>query len=56
MPTFNDPEKEAFLKKMWEKEKNAGNQHFLLFLQCFLSIPRRTSVVKLHLICHLKML
>ena len=22
---------------LWEKEKNAGYQHFLLFLQCFQS-------------------
>ena len=29
------------LKTLWEKEKNAGNQHFLLFPQCFLSFPKQ---------------
>ena len=24
------------MKKLWEKGENTGNQHFLLFLQCFL--------------------
>ena len=31
------------------KEGNAGNQHFLLFPQCFLPIPKRSSVFTLHL-------
>ena len=26
------------------KGENSGNQHFLLFLQCFLPIPKRISV------------
>ena len=38
------------------KGKNAGNQHFLLFQQCFLPVPERTPVVKLHLLCGLQML
>ena len=29
------------------KGENAGNQHFLLFPQCFLPIPERTSMFKL---------
>ena len=36
IPTFNDPEKEPFENSVG-KEENAGNQHFLLFPQCFLS-------------------
>ena len=35
------------------KRENAGSQHFLFFLQCFLSIPKRISVFKLHLFGHL---
>ena len=31
------------------KRENSGNQHFLLFPQCFLSIPIRISVFKLQL-------
>ena len=31
--------------------ENAGNQHFLLFPQCFLPIPKRISVFKLYLLC-----
>ena len=37
-------------------QENAVNQHFLLFPQCFLSIPNRISVFKLHLFCCLQML
>ena len=34
------------------KGENAGNQHFLLFPQCFLPIQKkRISVFKLHLFC-----
>ena len=38
-PNFNDHEKKSFLKTMWEKEKNAGNQHFSPFstMSCTLS-------------------
>ena len=52
---FNDPEKEAF-QNIVRKGENAGNQHFLLLPQCFLPIPKRTSVVKLHLFCLLQVL
>ena len=38
------------------KGENAGNQHFLFFPQCFLPIPKRISVFKLHLFCRLQML
>ena len=37
IPTFIDHEKEAF-RKHYGKGENAGNQHFLLFPQCFLPI------------------
>ena len=47
--------KKAF-KNIVRKGENAGNQHFLLFPQSFLPIPKRTSVVKLHLFCRLQML
>ena len=36
MPTFNVPWKKAGLKNIVGKGENAGNQHFLLFPQCFL--------------------
>ena len=34
IPTFNDPEEEGF-ENIAGKGENAGNQHFLLFPQCF---------------------
>ena len=42
VPTFNDPEKKAF-ENIEGKEENAGNQHFLLYPQCFLPFPKRIS-------------
>ena len=47
IPTFNEPEKETFFENIVGKGENAGYQHFLLFLQCFLPISKRTSVLKL---------
>ena len=38
------------------KGKNAGNQHFLLFPQCFLPVPRQHSIFQSHLSCCLQML
>ena len=35
IPTFKDPTEEASENTV-EKGENAGNQHFLLFQQCFL--------------------
>ena len=55
IPTFNDPEKETF-ENIVGKGENAGNQHFLLFPQCFLPIPNRISGFNLHLFCGLQML
>ena len=37
------------------KGENACNQNFLLFPQCFLPIPKRISVVRLHSFCRLQM-
>ena len=54
-PTFNDPEKEAF-ENIVEKGEHAGNQHFLLFQQCFLSFAKQIFIFKAHLFCNLQML
>ena len=34
--------------------ENAGNQHFLLFPQCFLPFPNQISIFQSHLFCHLQ--
>ena len=39
-PLSNNPKKEAF-ENIMGKGENAGNQHFLLFPQCFLSYQRQ---------------
>ena len=48
IPIFNDPEKKKKKKRGVEnivgKGENAGNQHFLLFPQCFLTIPESCCV------------
>ena len=38
------------------KGENAGNQHFLLFPQCFLPFPKQISILHSHLFCCLQML
>ena len=38
------------------KVENAGNQHFLIFPECFLPNPKRIFVFKFHLFCRLQML
>ena len=38
------------------KGENAGNQHFLLFPQCFLPVPKQISIFQSHLFCRLQML
>ena len=55
IPMFNDPEKEAFEHTVGKGE-NASNQHFLLFLQCYLLFPSIISNFGLHLFCPLQML
>ena len=55
IPTLNDPEKKAF-ENIVGKRENAGNQHFLLFPQCFLPFPKQISIFQSHLLCCLQML
>ena len=43
-----------FLKNTVGKRENAGNQHFLLFPQCFLLYQRGISSFGLPLICRLQ--
>ena len=54
--TFNDPEKEAFFENIVGKGENAGNQHFLLFPQCFLVFPEQNLLHKSNLLCRLQSL
>ena len=53
IPTFNDPNKGSFGNTVAERE-NAGNQHFLLFPQCFLLYQRKKSSLQHYLICSLQ--
>ena len=55
IPTLHDPEMKPF-ENIEGKGETVGNQHFLLFPQCFLQIPIRISVLELHLVCRLHML
>ena len=50
--TFNNSDKVA-LEKIVGKGENAGNQHFLLFPQCFLLFPMQTSILSHihHVVC-----
>ena len=41
IPIINDLEKKSLFKPYWEKEENAGNQHFLLFPQCIIDYSHR---------------
>ena len=43
-------------KHCGKKEKNAGNQHFLIFPQCFLPFSKQISIFYAHLFCRLQML
>ena len=57
MPTFNDPVKEALnFENIVGKGENAGNEHFLLFKQCFLPLPLRILIFQSHSFCRLQML
>ena len=44
------------LENIVGKGKKAGNQHFLLFPQCFLAFPKGISISQSHLLCRLQML
>ena len=52
IPTFNDPLQEGLLKTSWEKWENAGNQHFLIFPQCFLLSDKQISICEPHLLVY----
>ena len=52
---FKIPGKGSFYKIVGKGE-NAGNQHFLLFLQCFLLFLTQISVFESELLCRLRML
>ena len=55
IPTFNDPKEEG-LGKHSGKRENAGNQHFLLFPQCFQLDHKEKLSFWQCLICPLQML
>ena len=42
------------LENIVERGENAGNQHFLLFPQCFLAKQKHKSSFELHLKCRLQ--
>ena len=50
----------TLIKKHFEnivgKGENAGNQHFLLFPQCFLPFSKQISIFQSHFFCCLRML
>ena len=48
-------ERKAF-ENIVGKGENAGNQHFLLFPQCFLLLPTPNSIFESQLFCQLQML
>ena len=57
VPTLITLRKKAFKKKkIVGKEENAGNQHFLLFQQYFLSFPTQNFFFDSHLFCYRQML
>ena len=48
--------KKKALENIVGKGVNAGNQHFLLFPQCFLPFPKLISIFATQLFCRLQML
>ena len=54
--SVNHFEREKTFENILGKGWNAGNQHFLLFLQSFLPNQRHQPSSELHSICHLQML
>ena len=55
IPTFNNPKIDAF-ENIEGNGENAGNQHFLLFPQCFLPFPEQISILESYLFPLLQML
>ena len=53
---FTQPGREAFFENFVRKGENVGNQHFLLFPQCFLPFPKQISIFWSHLLCRLQIL
>ena len=53
--SFKDPRKNRPFENVVGKEENAGNQHFLLFPQCFLFYGRQKFSSELNLCCRLLM-
>ena len=51
----NPMRKKAF-ENIVGKEENAGNQHSLLFPQCFLLCPTQISIFESHLLCCLQLI
>ena len=41
--TFNDPRK-IHVENIVRKGENAGNQHFLLFQQCFVHVEQKSVI------------
>ena len=39
-----------FLTTLVGKGENAGNQHFILFPQCFLRVPKQVSIIQYHVL------
>ena len=52
---LKDPEREV-VRTHCGKGENAGNQHFLLFPQCFQTYQRQKSSLDLLVLSHLQML
>ena len=55
IPTLTTPRKKAF-ENIVGKGENAGNQHFLLFPQCFLPFLKQIPIFGSHLYCRLQVL
>ena len=55
IPTFYALKKKPF-ETIVGKGENAGNQQFLLFLQCFLPFPKQILTFQSHLVCRLQRL
>ena len=48
-PIFQPPQKKRLFGNIVGKIEDAGNQHFILFPQCFQPIPKRIADFSLHL-------
>ena len=46
--------KKKTFEKIVGKGENASNQHFLLFLQSFLPVPKHISIIQSYLFCRLQ--